>query len=104
MGDRALHLTEAEYDLVIAALKFSAHILRQRGGNWRRFHELADQLALRCPSADSSAEAQRQTQHVTIREAAVRLNCTTRHARRLAPRLGGHQLADRTWLIPAEAL
>ncbi len=95
-------LSESERDVVLAALKFGAHILRQRGGNWRRFARLAADLERR-PCADTAAAADRHTEPMTTTEVAAQLGCSTRTARRLAPRLGGHRVGT-VWLIPRDSL
>jgi hypothetical protein len=96
-------LSAEERDLAVAALRFSAHVLRQRGGNWRRFHRLAVELESR-PRADIEAAVVGDTGYVTTTAVADRLGVTPRHVRRLAGRLGGHQLPDKTWLIPVDSL
>jgi hypothetical protein len=97
-----LLLSESERAVAVAGLRFAAHVLRQRGGNWQRFHHLADQLEQR-PSADINLMPGCHTEHVSTSQAADRLGVSARHARRLAARLGGHQLANGMWLIPADS-
>jgi hypothetical protein len=94
-------LSESERDVVVAGLRFATHVLRQRGGNWQRFHRLAAELERR-PCADIEVAVDSHTGYMTTTALADRLGVTPRHARRLAGRLGGHQLPDKTWLIPEE--
>ena len=50
------------------------------------------------PSAISDSDVVKQKPTMPISELAERLNCSTRQARRLAPKLGGQRVAGR-WLV-----
>lgn len=64
-------------------------------------HRLADHLTT--AMAVNGQESQRvTTDWITTDEAAKRIGCSQRHARRLAARIGTR--TGRQWLIPADAL
>jgi hypothetical protein len=95
-------LSESERDVVVAGLRFATHVLRQRGGNWQRFHRLAAELERR-PRADIEVAVDSHTGYVTTTAVAELLGCTPRHARRLAGRLGGRKHGT-VWIVPLDSL
>jgi hypothetical protein len=97
-------LSESERAIVLDALRFTAHILRQRcSGRWRVFHRLAVELERRCPSADIEATAVSHDGFMTTRDVAEHLGISERHARRRASELGA-QRHGHAWAIPRDAL
>ncbi len=55
------------------------------------------------PGSDLEIETTREHKTMTINEAAAVLGTSARHARRLAPRLGGERIGGR-WLLDAAAV
>ena len=66
----------------------------------RAIERLDETLAM---SASGPEDEAAQQNWITTRLYAERWGCTTRHARRIAPLLGGRK-DGRDWLIPEEAL
>lgn len=54
-------------------------------------------------AASGTAEPSPEPQWIGTTEAAQRLGCSERWARKLAPRLGGRQISGR-WLIPTDRI
>lgn len=63
---------------------------------------LGDALA-EVGQTDTEPEASGEAEYMTVDEAARRLSCSARSARRLAERLGGRKLGGR-WLIDTQAV
>ncbi len=94
-----LDRTDLRMARVAIAWYIRQHHLHKRpvpAAAWRLSDHLDDM------SESGPEEVAPQPHWLTTREVAERMNCTTRHARRVATRIGkrvGHQ-----WLIPDDAL